>query len=58
MKKSTLFSLLALVVAILGAVVAIGAYYRSKVSYLYDEDDFFFDNLDEWDLDELDDTDE
>ena len=45
MKRQTFLTLVALVVAAVGIVIALAAYFKNRSSYLYDDDDdFLFDD--------------
>ena len=48
MKKHSFIALVALVVAAVGVVIALAAYFKNRSSYLYDDDDdFLFDDPDD-----------
>lgn len=48
MKKSGFIALVALLVAAVGVVIALAAYFKNRSSYLYDdEDDYLFDDPDD-----------
>lgn len=49
MKKGTFIGLVALALSAIGVLIALAAYFKNKTSYLYDEDDFLFDNPEDLD---------
>lgn len=50
MKKSGFIAAVALLVAAVGVVIGLAAYFKNRSSYLYDEDDdYLFDDSDELD---------
>ena len=44
MKRSSFLTLVALFVAAVGVVIGLAAYFKNRSSYLYDDDDFLFDD--------------
>ena len=42
--KGGFIAFVALVVAAVGVIIALAAYFKNRSSYLYDEDDFLFDD--------------
>ena len=44
MKRSSFLTLVALTVAAVGVVIALAAYFKNRSSYLYDDDEFLFDD--------------
>ena len=49
MKKSTFLATIALIVAAVGVVIALAAYFKNRSSFLYDDedDDFLFGDADD-----------
>ena len=47
MKRNSFLTLVALAVAAVGVVIGLAAYFKNRSSYLYDDDDFLFDDPDD-----------
>ena len=47
MKRNSFLTLVALAVAAIGVVIGLAAYFKNRSSYLYDDDDFLFDDPDD-----------